>query len=389
MIDFSNTEIAFQGKSDKELSNATFLYTLIKYPLLVDVLGLLSRFALRIHFPVAWAIKPTLYKLFVGGETIEECIPAAQEAFNYKVGSILDYSVEAAQTENETHATFMELMHSVENSGKYKFIPFSVFKPTALITASILKKVNAGKTLTIDEQRQYDAYLDHVDQLCATAQKVGKPILIDAEDYWFQDAIDKTAEAMMQKYNGETAIVYTTLQMYRHDRLDYLKKLLEDAKTKHYLLGIKYVRGAYMEKERQRAEAAGFPSPIHADKKATDDAFNEAMAFSLENIDYIHIFCGTHNEESIRLAIQKMEVLAIPANDRRVFFSQLFGMSDNLSFNLAKAGFHVVKYMPYGKIKSVLPYLIRRAKENTSIAGQTGRELSFLKKESRRRKETN
>ncbi len=386
MINFSNTEIAFQAKNNKELRNAKFLYNLIKYPRLVGFLGASSQLALKVHFPIDWILKPTLYKLFVGGENIQACLPTAKRLFDYWVYSILDYSVEAAEREEDVEPAFRELLYSVENSGRHEFISHSVFKPTALIVGSVLEKVNFDQDLTEKEQEQYNAYLWRVSQLCETARKAGKPILIDAEDYRFQKAIDETAEIMMEKYNKEKAVVYNTLQMYRHDRLEYFHKILKEAKEKDFILGVKFVRGAYMEKERKLAKGKGYRSPIQETKSNTDDAFNDAMKTALQNIDKVHIFCGTHNESSIRLAMQWMLEFSIVKNDERVFFAQLYGMSDNLSFNLSDAGYNVAKYMPYGKVANVLPYLIRRARENTSIAGQTSRELLLLRKEARRRK---
>jgi proline dehydrogenase len=246
--------------------------------------------------------------------------------------------------------------------------------------------VSLGISLNPAEQNSYNNFLQRIDALCAEAIKAGKPIMIDAEDYWFQKAIDEATENMMLKYNKETAVVYATLQMYRHDRLDYLQHLIQLSKTNNIIIGVKYVRGAYMEKERARAAEGGYPSPIYPTKKDTDGAFNEALRISVENCDRIHVFCGTHNEESILALMKYMKDRGLPNNYPSIYMSQLYGMSDNLSFNIAKAGYNVAKYLPYGKVRHVLPYLVRRAEENSAIAGQTTRELIMLKQELKRRK---
>jgi proline dehydrogenase len=386
MLDLNNIEIAFKIKSNKELRTAKFLFSMIKYPIMVRTLGIMNNLALKIGFPVSWAVKPTLYKHFVGGETIEECFPAMEKMAVENVKTVLDFSIEAVEKEEEIDKTAQELNRSVINSGEHEAIPFSVFKPTALTTYNVLKKVSFDEPLTGDEKSAFDNFIQRVDSLCSEAVKAGKPIMIDAEDYWFQKAIDDVTEAMMLKYNKKTAVVYATLQMYRHDRLDYLKYLIEFSKQNNIILGIKYVRGAYMEKERARASEGGYPSPIYPSKTDTDNAFNEALKISVENCERIHVFCGTHNEESILALMKYMKNKGLPNNYPTIYMAQLYGMSDNLSFNIAKAGYNVAKYLPYGKIKNVLPYLVRRAEENSAIAGQTTRELIMLKQELKRRK---
>jgi proline dehydrogenase len=386
MIDLNNIEIAFKIKSNRELKNACFLFSMIKSPFMVRTLGLMSNLALKMRLPISWVVKPTLYRHFVGGETIEECFPAMNRMYAENVRSVLDFSIEAVENEAEIDRTFQELKHSVVNSGKHEAIPFSVFKPTALTTHNVLKKVSSGISLTAEEQTSYANFLQRIDALCSEAVKAGKPIMIDAEDYWFQKAIDDVTEKMMLKYNKKTAVVYATLQMYRNDRLDYLQHLLQLSKQHNIIIGIKYVRGAYMEKERARAAEGGYPSPIYPAKKDTDNAFNEAIRISVENCDRIHVFCGTHNEESILALMKDMKDKKLPNNYPSIYMAQLYGMSDNLSFNIAKAGYNIAKYLPYGKVRNVLPYLVRRAEENSAIAGQTTRELIMLKQELKRRK---
>ncbi|MDR1130155.1 MAG: proline dehydrogenase family protein, partial [Prevotellaceae bacterium] len=292
---------------------------------MVCILGFMSNLALKIRLPITWAVKPTLYRHFVGGETIEECFPAMNKMMAENVKSVLDFSIEAVEKESEINKTFQELKHSVINSGKYEAIPFSVFKPTALTTHNVLKKVSSGEALTPEEQISYNNFLQRIDALCAEAVKAGKPIMIDAEDYWFQKAIDDVTEDMMLKYNRKTAVVYATLQMYRHDRLDYLQHLIEFSKRNNIVTGIKYVRGAYMEKERARALDGGYPSPVYPTKKDTDDAFNEALRISVENHERIHVFCGTHNEESILALMKYMKDKGLPNNCPAIYMAQLYG----------------------------------------------------------------
>ena len=383
-MNLNDIEIAFKIQSNRDLKNGRFLFTLIKRPFVVRTLGGMSNLALKIGFPVSWAVKPTLYRHFVGGETIDECLPAVHRMWSERVASILDYSVEAAENETDVTDTMQEILRSVENAGQYECVPFSVFKPTALVLPDILKKASSG-TLSAGETKAFDDFVQRVDTLCAAAEKSGKPIMIDAEDFWFQPAIDEVTERMMLKYNKKRAVVYATLQMYRHDRLDYLDRLIELAKQENFVAGVKYVRGAYMEKERARAAAGSYPSPIYPSKQDTDNAFNEALRRSVENINHMQVFCGTHNEQSIVKLTQYMKDKGLPNDYEGIHFSQLYGMSDNLSFNLAAEGYKVAKYLPYGKIRNVLPYLIRRAEENSAIAGQTTRELIMIKEELKRR----
>ena len=385
-MNLNNTETAFKIKSSRELKTADFLFSMIKYPRMVKILGSLSNIALKIGFPIGWAVKPTLYRHFVGGETIEECIPAVEKLSAEKVCSILDFSVEAAKNEKDIERAYDEIMKSVINSGKHESIPFSVFKPTSLVKHEILRKVSDNDPLSDNESIEYEKFENRFESLCIAAEKAGKPIMVDAEDYRYQKAIDDITESMMLKYNKKRAVVYNTLQMYRRDRLDYLKNQLETARREGIKLGIKFVRGAYMEKERARAAEGGYPDPIFPTKQDTDNAFDEAIEIAIENIEITDIFCGTHNEESVAKLAECMQRKGLPKGYKGIITSQLYGMSDNLTFNSAAEGYRASKYVPYGKVKDVLPYLIRRAQENTAIAGQTSRELNMIKKEIKRRR---
>jgi proline dehydrogenase len=386
MIDFNNTRIAFAIKSSNDLKRAHFLFRTIASPFIVATGELLSTIALRLRIPVNWAVKPTLYKQFVGGETIDDCIPAVRQLEKFNVKAILDYSVEGGESEEYMEAVLQETLRTIDYAAKDANVPFAVFKPTAFSRSYILEKASAGDKLSETDLAGLADFQRRVHTLCKHAAALNVPIMIDAEDVHYQAIIDKVTMEMMEKFNKEKAIVFNTYQMYRTDRLAILKKDLETARQQGFFLGAKFVRGAYMERERRRAEKMGYASPIHPDKPATDRHYDDALSFSVENIDRISIFNGTHNEKSCHHLMQLMEKHGLAKNDPRIWTSQLYGMSDHISFNMADAGYNVVKYMPYGPVKSVLPYLLRRAEENTSIAGQTSRELNLIETERRRRR---
>ena len=387
MVSFDSTEIAFRIKSDRELKKASYLFRAISSRSLVRMGGLLSRLALNVHFPINWIVKPTIYSHFCGGETIGDCLPTVQRLAEYGVGSVLDYSVEGGENPGQIEAALEETLQTVLNAAGNENIPFAVFKPTAFCRSDVLQKRSAGDPLEPDEEQEAERFRKRVDKLCSTAHSHGVRIMIDAEDYCYQDFVDEVVMEMMERYNTQRAIVYNTYQMYRRDRMERFRKDLEGARAKNFYLGIKFVRGAYMERERRRAEELGYPSPIHPDKVATDRDFDAALEFGVKNLDRVSIFSGTHNEKSCLHLARLMEEQGIARNDERCYFSQLYGMSDHISFNLANEGYNVAKYLPYGPVRHVLPYLIRRTEENTSIAGQTGRELSLILIEQRRRKQ--
>jgi len=386
MLDFTNTEIAFKIRSNAELRKAELLFRFVNNPTLVGLLGKMATCAVKFSIPIGWMVKPTLYAQFVGGESLSGCASTAQKLWKHKVSSILDYSVEGKNDEASIRSCYKEIMRSIEFAGKHPYVAFAVFKPTGIIRSDILEKASSGQALSQHENELFQQFVKRVDEMCNKASEVGVSILVDAEDFCYQQAIDDVVERMMERYNGEKATVYNTFQMYRTDRLDYLKELHKRALEKDFVIGAKFVRGAYMEKERERAALLGYPSPINPSKDITDKMYNAALMFAVDNIGKISIFAGTHNEDSIRLLVELTYKHSLSANDQRIWFSQLYGMSDNLSFNLAEEGFNVVKYLPYGPVKEVLPYLVRRARENTSVAGQTSRELNLLKQEISRRK---
>ena len=387
MLDFNNTEIAFSAKSQSELRNAYLLFNTIKHPWIVRCASVASRVALKIHFPLAWAVKPTLYKQFVGGETLEDCKKSIEHLRRFNVRTTLDYSAEGEQTPEGIQATFEETIRSIDFAKGNDNLVYAVFKPSTITTDELLAKASEKREeLTPEETKEFLEFKKRFMAFCQRAHDNDVRLIVDAEDCCFQDALDELTDEAMRKYNKRRAIVFATLQMYRHDRMPYLRRILDDAKEKGYVAGIKFVRGAYMEAERARAAAMGYPDPICKDKPATDANFNEGVRFVMDNLDHFELFMGTHNEESNYLLAKLIDEKGIARNDTRIFFAQLLGMSDNISFNLAHEGYNVTKYVPYARVRDVLPYLIRRAEENTSVAGQTGRELRMLKTELDRRK---
>ncbi|WP_417265230.1 proline dehydrogenase family protein [Brumimicrobium sp.] len=389
MISFDNTEIAFSYKSDKELKRAYTMFKLVGKSWLVQLGKKMVPIAFKLRLPINGLIKSTIFKQFCGGETIDDCDETIQTLFDNKVGTILDYSVEGKTEEVDFDATRDEIMATIEKAKGNKAIPFAVFKVTGLSRHALLEKLNdINAEPTVLERAEFARVVDRINDICAHAHKSDCPIFIDAEESWIQNTIDRVVEAMMAKYNKEKCIVYNTLQMYRHDRLEYLRNGISKAKREGYKFGGKLVRGAYMEKERDRAAEMGYPSPIQPDKETCDIDFNEGIRLMVQEIEHCALCCGTHNEESSLLLVDLLEEYGVAKDDKRVYFAQLLGMSDHISFNLAHAGYQVAKYVPYGPVKEVMPYLLRRADENTSVAGQTGRELSLISKEWKRRKGT-
>ena len=389
MLDFNNTEIAFSAKSQGELKNAYLLFNTIKHPWLVKCAKIGSSMAIKIHFPLAWAVKPTRYKQFVGGETLQDCVGVINHLTKFNVKSTLDFSAEGEQTPEGIRATFEETLKSIDYAKGNPNLAYAVFKPSTITTDELLCKASEKRSeLTIEEVKQFREFRERFMALCQRAYDNDVRILVDAEDYCFQDAIDELTDDAMRRFNKKRAIVFATLQMYRHDRMPYLRRIYDDTIEKGYIAGVKFVRGAYMEEERARAAALGYPDPICKDKQATDENYDAGVAFVMDHLDRFEMFMGTHNEESNYKLAKLMDEKGIPHNDSRIFFAQLLGMSDNISFNLAHEGFNVTKYVPYAPVRDVLPYLIRRAEENTSVAGQTSRELRMLKHEMQRRTQT-
>ena len=384
-VDFNNTKIAFHLKSDSELERAYFLFKMISIEPLVRIGTAATNFALKAHLPVEGLIRSTVFDHFCGGVNEEDCVPTIDKMYASKVYSVLDYSVEGKGVESQFDSALETILKLIEFSKDKEALPIAVFKPSAFGSFDLYQKISEKKTLSVSENDEWNRIKNRFEKVCASGKLNNVKILIDAEESWIQDAVDDLILELMQTFNTDALIVYSTLQTYRWDRLDYLKEIHAKAKQNNFKLGFKVVRGAYMEKERRRAKELGYKSPICDTKEITDALFNDTITFILSNLDSIHLFIGTHNEESSQLALELMGASNISNNDSRVWFGQLYGMSDHISYNLAEQGYNVAKYVPFGPVKDVMPYLIRRAEENTSVAGQTSRELSLIKKEKRRR----
>ena len=385
-IDFSNTEIAFKAKSNGDLRNSYMLFKALGYNWLVQVGPAMVSAAFAVSLPIKGIIKSTVFKQFCGGESIEDCAKTIESLNKYGIGTILDYSVEGKEAEEDFEHTTKETIETIAKAQNNPKIPFSVFKVTGLARMDLLTKVNDGKNLSSAEAAEFARVKERVNRICKVAYDKNVRLFIDAEESWIQNTIDNLVDEMMEMYNKNEIIVYNTLQFYRHDRLAFLKQSYQKAVEKNYHLGVKLVRGAYMEKERVRAQQLSYTDPIQPNKEASDKDYNEALQFCIKHIDRIAICAGTHNEESCKILAEMMAEAKLTNNERRIYFSQLFGMSDNLSYNLANAGYNVAKYLPYGPVKAVMPYLFRRAQENTSAKGQAGRELTLILREMKRRR---
>jgi proline dehydrogenase len=383
---FENTEVAFKLKSDSQLERAYFLFKMIANEPLVKIGTVVTKFALKAHLPVEGLIRSTVFDHFCGGINENDCMPVVESLSKLVVKSVLDYSVEGKEGEEQFNSTLNKVIELTAFSKIKNSMPFSVFKPSGLGRFELFQKVTENIELSNQEVIEWSQVKKRFDVASNSASQANIKLLIDAEESWMQRAADELCTDLMAKYNQKKVVVFNTLQCYRWDRLDYLKEEHKKALANGYKLGYKIVRGAYLEKENERAEAMGYKTPICETKEATDTCFNEVLNYILNNLSEIELFIGTHNEESTSLAIHQMKEKKIAKNDSRVWFGQLYGMSDHITFNLAKLGYGVAKYIPFGPVKDVMPYLIRRAEENTSVAGQTSRELSLIKKEKQRRK---
>lgn len=384
--EFDNTAIAFRYRNNKELKQAQFLFSSMGSPFLTRIGMTLTKWSISLGLPVKGLIKKTIFRQFCGGETMEEAAGTAAVLNQYGVGVILDYSVEGKEEEAEFDKAVPEFIKAIRYAATQPNIPFISIKVTGFARFSLLEKIHSGATLSPEEEEEWQKVRQRIRQICEAAAQYHTMVLVDAEESWIQIPVDELTDTMMEAFNKEEAIIYNTFQMYRHDRLEFLEASYRRAKEKGYILGAKLVRGAYMEKERDRAESMGYPSPIQPDKESTDRDYDTGVVFCLERMNDIALFIGTHNEQSCLKAAEYMIRHNIQPQHPHVYFSQLYGMSDNISFNLAHEEYHVAKYLPYGPVEDVMPYLMRRAQENTSVAGQTGRELSLIKKEIQRRK---
>lgn len=388
MIFFDNLEIAFAANSDKEIKRAARLFRLVKNQKMVKTGKALLNIAMLIYLPITGIIRRTIFQHFCGGESIEECSLTVQKLNTYGVKSILDYSKEGGKNSESFDAAAMEIKKVIEQAANHDAIPFAVFKATGIMHFALLEKTSSGQQLSLEEENIFEADKKRFSELCRFAAEKNVPLLIDAEESWIQDTVDDLVLKMMKLYNKNEAIIFNTLQMYRTDRFAYAIDIIKIAGEESFFIGFKLVRGAYMEKERLRALQMGYTSPVYGTKIQTDTSFNNAIELCFENINRVTICCATHNELSCSLLIELMHRNEINPKDNRFWFAQLYGMSNHISFNLAKLGYNTCKYLPYGPVRSVIPYLIRRAEENTSIAGQTGRELQLIEQEMQRRQKT-
>jgi proline dehydrogenase len=401
-ISFDNTETAFAHRSNKELKQAQFLFNSMHYPWLVKLGVKLTPWAIKSGLPVNGAIRSTIFRQFVGGETLEETVPVVQKMAKYHVQVILDYGVEGKEGEANFDHARDEFIKVINFAATQPNIPFMSVKVTGIARFALLEKLDAlmhkaGNNSLIDvyhqalkqlgatELAEWQRVYERMRKICEAAKAARVGFLVDAEESWIQDPVDALTMIMMDEYNRDVIVVYNTVQLYRHDRLEFLKRSFKAAQERGFLLGAKLVRGAYMEKERKRAAEMGYPSPIQPNKEATDRDYDAAVAFCVEHLDRIGLIIASHNEASNLLGTRLAQEKGLPLNHPHIHFSQLYGMSDNITYNLAQAGCGVSKYLPFGPIKDVIPYLMRRAEENTSVGGQTNRELGLIKKEMERR----
>ena len=391
-LSLENTQHAFAYKSNADLRKARFLFSVIQSPLVVSIATNVTPFLMKSGLPINGLIRSTIFKQFVGGETLEDSARVTKQLGSYCVQVILDYGVEAKEGEENFDAVTEKIIEAVEFAATEKNVPFVSVKLTGLASMNLLETLNEAPRLrsgihdSESQTAEWERVRERMYAICDVANEKGIGILIDAEETWIQDPIDRLAIELMGVYNKEKVVVYNTYQLYRHDRLHFLKLSHKLAVEGNFLLGAKLVRGAYMEKERERALAMNYPSPIHDDKNATDADFDAATLYCIQNKENISLIVASHNEHSNLSIVTKMQELGMSNNDTKVHFSQLFGMSDHISFNMALENYNVSKYLPFGPIQDVIPYLMRRAQENSSVNGQTNRELLLIRKELARRK---
>ena len=402
-ISFDNTEVAFAHRTNEDLKQAHWLYSMMGKPWLVKLGTSLAPWSIRAGLPVKGLIRKTIFRQFVGGESLDETVAVTRRMAEYNVKVILDYGVEGKEGEENYDQACNEFIRVINFASTQPNVPFMSVKVTGIARFGLLEKLDtlmhaaeatslvkryhaALAELDAMESKEWQRVHERIKKICEAADKANIGFLVDAEETWIQDPVDALIMVMMDEYNREKLVIYNTVQLYRHDRLTFLMQSYEAALERNFLLGIKLVRGAYMEKERKRAKSKGYPSPIQPDKISCDKDYNEAVRFCIDRLEQIGVIIASHNEQSNLLGVQLLNEKGLPPDHAHVHFSQLFGMSDNITYNLAKAGCSVSKYLPFGPIKDVVPYLMRRAEENTSVGGQTSRELNLIKREMDRRK---
>jgi proline dehydrogenase len=387
MVTFDNTEVAFAGKDDTELAKAAWLFRIMSNSTIVDIGSHITSLALAIGLPVQSILKATIFEHFCGGEGLTETEPMVDALAVHGVSTILDYGVEAKETQAEFDANLEEQLRCIEFADAHASVPYVSCKITGYAPFALLEKLNLGTALDEEEEAAVERMNSRLTRICEAAARLDVAVYVDAEESWIQDAIDSVVEDLMARFNREKPSVFSTVQLYRHDRLAYLEAAHKVAAASGHILGVKLVRGAYMEKERARAEDQGYASPIHASKEAVDVDYDASLVYCLTHIEEIAFCAATHNEDSCQLVVSSARAAGVPLSHPHIHFAQLYGMSDHISFNLAQAGFNASKYVPYGPVLDVVPYLIRRAQENRSVSGQVGRELGLILAEIERRKE--
>lgn len=384
-ISFADTSIAFSYKSDKELKKSYFLFSSINNPMLSKLGANIVKFALKVKIPIKGIIRNTVFQQFCGGESINQCDATIKKLADYNIKTILDYAAEGDQDESNYNIATEEILKIIEKAASNLNIPFCVFKPSGIASKKLLEKIQLEEALNTHEKEEFEAVRNRYNIIAKACFERGIQLYVDSEDSFYQDPIDDLVYELMEKYNRIRAVVFNTYQMYQKGMFENLKETNERGKQRGYFVGAKLVRGAYMEKERERAEEKGYQDPIMSDKESTDKQYDDALRYCVENVDNMELCSGSHNENSNYLLTELIRKHNLAMDDKRIYFAQLFGMSDHISFNLANAGYNVVKYVPYGSIETVMPYLLRRAEENTSIAGQSSRELELITKELKRR----
>ena len=384
-LSFEDTHIAFASKNNFELQKAYWIFAIMNQNWIVKLGTFFIKLFLFLHFPIKKLIKTTIFQQFCGGESIEDCEKTIQGLNKVSIGTILDYSVEGEENEKSFQKTKNEILRTIEKAHQELSIPFAVFKVTGIFSSELLEQFQISP-LDEDDEKSFQLSKEYLHEICQKAFDLQVKLFIDAEESWIQNSIDLLSYEMMEKFNKNDVIIYNTFQMYRIDMLGNLSNAIKSAKAQHYFLGVKLVRGAYLEKERQRSHEENYSEPLHKSKHDTDRDFNAAVDLCLQNLETVYFCVGTHNEESCIHLCDKMKKLSLSNNHKQIYFAQLLGMSDNISYNLAHFGYNVAKYVPYGPVESVMPYLFRRAEENSSIAGQTSREFALITKEVNRRK---
>lgn len=385
-LSFADTSIAFSYKSDQELKKSYLLFSSINNPVLSKLGANIVKFALKVKIPIKGIIRNTVFWQFCGGESIDQCDATIDKLANYNIKTILDFAAEGDSGESDFDTVTKEILKTVKKATSTSNIPFCVFKPTGIVSKELLEKIQLREKLNEQEEQQFEVARNRFDTIAKACFDHDIQLYVDSEYSFYQDPIDELVYELMEKYNNKKAVVFNTYQMYRNGMLEKLQKADERGRKNGYHVGAKLVRGAYMEKERERADEHGYDDPIMADKESTDKQYDDALKFCIKNIDNMELCSGSHNENSNSLLAEQIQNNNLEKDDPRIYFAQLFGMSDHISFSLAHEGYNVVKYVPYGPIETVMPYLLRRAEENTSIAGQSSRELELITKELKRRR---